>query len=412
MVATPSSVNDASPRQEVIVMTHTFPTLSQTFVLDQIEGLLSAGLDVRVVAHLRDKGGHLHEKGRRLASIATFAEDYVPLRRLLPRSLRCGIARLLQRRVYRTALRDADLVICHFGPVANRAALAIQKAKRPLLWTIFHGYDVSSYIERNGVNVYDGLFDRSDRLFCVSKFWKERFAALGCEPARVEVLRMGIDVDRMKFQSNSYDPERGLRILTTCRLIEKKGVEYTLRALAELDAKRPDIDWNYDVIGEGPLRKSLERLCEDLGISEKVSFLGQLSADDVHKRLNRSDIFVLSSVTANDGDMEGIPVSLMEAMAAGIPVLSTYHSGIPELIEHKVSGLLAPEKDYLSIFQNILLLVDNPRLFRSMAVAARNKIESDFNQRKILNWLTSEVKMALSATNAVDPKAGDQLAGR
>jgi colanic acid/amylovoran biosynthesis glycosyltransferase len=396
MIERRSNSGEPGSGARVVVMGLGFPALSQTFVLDQVEALRSAGLAVDVVAATRDESGLLHERGRRLAGLASYPEDRMAAPRFVPHFIwRRLFPKQRLVRAYRKALEGADLVLCHFGPAGLNAARALASDRHCRLWTIFHGFDLTSYVKLYGPNVYAPLFERGDRFLAVSRLWMERLEALGCPRDRIGLLRMGVEVDCVRFAPPRSGPGRPFRILTVSRLVEKKGIEYGLRAVAELARARPDLDWTYEIVGEGALRGALEALSRQLGIHDRVEFAGSLSAAEVLERLRSSDIFLLPSITAQDGDMEGVPVSLMEAMAVGVPVLSTFHSGIPELIDHGESGLLAPERDYLSLARNIEQLLDQPDLRRSLAADARRKVEQEFNQRLITEQLIDDIRRAL-----------------
>lgn len=388
--------NSASARSRVVVMVNAFPSLSETFVLDQIDGLIARGIDVHVVAGYHDDSGLVQAKGRRLEPLAEYAEREIRLPTFLPRFIRNRIyPKRLEARAYARLLRDAALVLCHFGPIGLRAARALKGNDQIRLWTIFHGYDISAHIERAGRDVYRPLFARGDKHFGVSRLWTAKIEALGCPPERIGLLRMGIEVKQIRFSHRDLGASGEMRFLTVSRLVEKKGTEFALRALAELKKTRPELRWRYKIIGEGRLRPSLERLSKELGISGRVEFCGNLSVDAVQDQLAESDLFILPSVTAKSGDMEGIPVSLMEAMASGVPVLSTYHSGIPELIDDGVSGLLSQERDYRGLARNICRLIDDEQLRSSVTTAARAKIENEFNQSAILDHLAAEIRNAI-----------------
>ena len=133
-----------------------------------------------------------------------------------------------------------------------------------------------------------------------------------------------------------------------------------MRALAQVRAQRPDLAFRYTLIGDGPLLMQMKSLCAELGLNEHVSFLGALPHAEVKRLLASSDAFILPSVTGIDGDMEGVPVVLMEAMAAGLLCLSSMHSGIPELIANGKSGLLSPERDVAGLAANIIWIAANP----------------------------------------------------
>lgn len=388
--------NRARASGQIVIMVDSFPTLSQTFVLDQIDALAARGLNVRIVADYRDNAGLIQDKGRRLVEQALFAEDRMGLLKFLPGRIRRRILSLpLLRGIYQELLTGADLVLCHFGPVGRRAALALSDNRGCELWTIFHGYDMSQYVKKHGSAVYSHLFRRADRCLAVNRLWLRRLEEMGCPKDKTMLLRMGIDMDRFDYASPSMDVDREIRILSVGRLVEKKGVEFGLRAAAEFGRLRPHMNWRYEIVGEGPLHRPLKNLAAELGIREQVLFSGAASAAEVRAKMTQADIFMLPSVTGRDGDMEGIPVALMEAMASGLPVLSSFHSGIPELIDHEVSGLLSPERDYASLAKSLCRLVDDPNLAFSLAASARTKIEAEYNQVRIANDLAAEINRAL-----------------
>jgi colanic acid/amylovoran biosynthesis glycosyltransferase len=384
----------------IVVMAHEFPSVSETFVTDQVDGLLARGLNLRIVSHFRGDESLVHANASILASRTTYIEDSFRSPKWLPRALRSRIHRGHSTRLlYREALRSAKLILCHFGPVGFRAADALRGIDGPQLWTVFHGYDLSLYPKKFGAGVYARLFARGDRFFGVSRLWTAKLERLGCPTDRIGLMRMGVDVDRVPFAQRCALARQGLRFLSVGRLVEKKGTETALRALAEINRLRPQLDWSYEVIGSGPLRSRLRRLRDELGLTGRVSFSGMKSEAEVKARLAQADLFILPSRAAGDGDMEGIPVALMEAMASGVPVLSTFHSGIPELIEHGVTGLLGPERDHAVLAANILMLIDNAELRSRIVIAARQKVERDFNQTKLLDELSALIRAAIESTN-------------
>lgn len=162
-------------------------------------------------------------------------------------------------------------------------------------------------------------------------------------------------------------------------------MEYALRALARLRAVAPELAWHYTIIGDGPLRQPLEALASELGIAEQVSFLGSLAHQDVKEWLRRSHAFVLPSVTARNGDVEGIPVALMEAMAAGLTVVSSNHSGIPELIEDQKTGFLADERDVETLASRLRFVAEHPEQCEDVALQARKKVEAEFDMAALDN---------------------------
>ena len=153
-----------------------------------------------------------------------------------------------------------------------------------------------------------------------------------------------------------------------------------IAALGMLHAAHPGIDWQYAIGGDGPLSDALQQQVIDAGLQDRVAFLGPLSHEQTLHRIAEADALLVPSVTASDGDQEGIPVTLMEAMALGTPVCTTRHSGIPELVSHRESGLLSDEHDIEGLCANILALFQDPALATQLATAARRKVENDFNE--------------------------------
>jgi len=178
-----------------------------------------------------------------------------------------------------------------------------------------------------------------------------------------------------------------VRVVSVARLVEKKGLPYAIRAVAAL--RLGGFDIALDIVGDGPLRSSLDSLIAELGMSNAVRIIGARSRDEVARVMAGAHLFAAPSVTARDGDMEGIPVALMEAMASGVPVVATRHSGIPELVEDKVSGLLVPERDTDALATAFRWLVEHPERWMGMALAAHDAVEHSFNGERLNDELVA-----------------------
>jgi colanic acid/amylovoran biosynthesis glycosyltransferase len=205
----------------------------------------------------------------------------------------------------------------------------------------------------------------------------------GAPEERTAVHRMGINCDEIAYRPRVM-VDGPLELISVCRLVEKKGIAVALRALAAVATARPAVKWRYSIIGDGPLLPALKALAGELGLGDRVRFHGALPHGSVRDRLARAHIFLLPSVTAADGDVEGIPVALMEAMAAGLIVVSSFHSGIPELVENGRSGFLAPEGDAAALAAHLRCIADTPDAWAWISLAARKRVESEFNN-EILN---------------------------
>lgn len=166
-------------------------------------------------------------------------------------------------------------------------------------------------------------------------------------------------------------------MITVGRLVEKKGIEYAIASVAKVAKKYPNI--LYRIVGDGALRASLEAQILELGISDCVQLLGWMTQEQVRQLYTDSHIFILSSVTAANGDREGQGLVLQEAQAMGLPVLSTLHNGIPEGVLDRKSGFLVPERDADALAEKLSYLIENPEVWPAMGKAGREYVEERYN---------------------------------
>jgi colanic acid/amylovoran biosynthesis glycosyltransferase len=402
-----------------------FPMLSETFVLNQMTGLLSMGHEVRIFARRKSKTQKVHEDVQRYGLmervryigmpsnpflrvakavcllVANFHKSPVALLRCL-KAFKHGRGTLALRGFYALVpfVREGnafDIICCHFGPNGLAGLSAKQWGARGKLVTVFHGHDLSAFLETKGEDVYDGLFARGDLFLPVNRRWRDRLLELGFSEDKVLVHHMGIDLERFRFRERRARRGGRVKIVTVARLVEKKGVEYAIRAVASLLSRRPDLDISYSIGGDGPLGPQLKALVSDLGVDEHVRFLGSLDVDEVAELLVASDVFLLPSVTGRQGDQEGTPVALMEALAVGVPVVSTDHSGIPELVVDGESGFLVPERDVEALATKLQYLIQHPEQWPQMGQLGRKLVEESYDIRR-LNQRLGEIFAECLAT--------------
>ncbi len=366
-----------------------FPMLSETFVIGQMAGLLRRGFKVDVVCNGISDYNFADRQQEPLATLLPRTRDWWgaaarlrPAIGRLPPKLRDKASTALDMSSV-ARLNECDVIVAHFGHNGARAA-RLKKWKRltPPIVTIFHGYDVGVPLHERGLSRYNDLFEHGALNLTVNGYFRRVLVEAGAPEAKVAVHHMGIDLKKIPYEWKSW---RGatLQLISVCRLAEKKGVEFALRALGRLRTAAPGLDWHYTIIGDGPLRPQLEALASELGIADRVSFLGSLPHQDVKEWLRRSHAFVLPSVTARNGDVEGIPVALMEAMAAGLTVVSSCHSGIPELIEDQKTGFLAAEKDVETLASRLRVIAEHPDECERIAWEARRKVEAEFDMEAL-----------------------------
>ncbi len=296
----------------------------------------------------------------------------------LSRRLRGGephLERLLAR-------EGARAVHAHFGPAACWAAVAALRARLPLLAS-FYGYDLSvEAFVREMRPHYEELF-RTGSVFRVEgTAMKRRLAALECPEERIRVHRIGVDPPRYRFRARE-DPGAGaVRLLMCGRMVAKKGHIVALRALAR--ALEQDRRLRLRLVGDGPDRPAVERVARELDLGDRVAFLGALPRGLFIQELDFAHLYLQPSLTAPDGDSEGgAPAALLEAQAAGLPVVATRHADIPEVVREGQSALLAPEGDADALAAALLEMAARPDRWEAMGRAGRAHVESAHDARRL-----------------------------
>ncbi|MFQ6066051.1 MAG: glycosyltransferase [bacterium] len=285
------------------------------------------------------------------------------------------------------------LVHSHFGWGGMMILPECKKLCLPLL-TSFHGIDVSLFARDFIYRLRLKKLFREGSVFLVrSNRMKADVIDLGCSPEKIIVHYGGVDVNRFRFRKKRLDGER-IKILMCGRFVEKKGFEYGIRAFAKLGKIHKNVALN--IIGDGKLRGKLENLVDSLNLSHRVQFLGMLPHEEVQRKMEASDIFLSPNVTASDGNREGIPNTIKEAMATGLPVVSTYHAGIPELVIDRKTGFLVPEKDVEGLVDRLDQLITHPELWEKLGSRGREVVEEKFNLFKQVRKLEKIYKSLLN----------------
>jgi colanic acid/amylovoran biosynthesis glycosyltransferase len=383
-----------------------FPKLSETFILDQVTGLIDRGCEVDIYAECPEEREKLHPDAvsYNVMGRTVFADRNMP-RHLFLRALKGGLAmvrstprqagRLLRSlNVFRYG-KDAmellwfyrvlsidpqksyDVVHCHFGPNGLDAVeLQGMGLLEGRLVVSFHGYDLSQWLRRYGEDCYEELFRQGALFLPISHFWRKKLIDLGCPSEKIQVHRMGIDCDAFAYSPRRVEDGEEVRLISVCRLTEKKGIEYAIAAVTEAAKSSP---LSYTIVGDGPLRSKLEQQIRESGASGIIRIVGWRLRDEIIEMLGEAHALLAPSVIAADGDMEGIPVTIMEAMARGLPVVSTYHSGIPELVIDRENGFLAPERDVGKLAECLRELVKHADRWAEIGARGREHVERHFN---------------------------------
>jgi glycosyltransferase involved in cell wall biosynthesis len=211
-----------------------------------------------------------------------------------------------------------------------------------------------------------------------NKKWMNRLAPTAQN--KIHLIYHGVDLDKWPYQPPLPVAKEAVRILSIGRLVEKKGFLYLLDAIRQLKEKGYRVQLS--IVGEGKEKRKLDDYCRRHDLRASVHFPGWQTPEQIRQWHDRSDIFVMPSIITGNGDRDGIPNVILEAMATGLPVISTSISGIPEVIQHHYNGLLVSEKNSAQLYQSISYLTDHPGLRVQFAENARRTVEQRFDHRQ------------------------------
>ena len=272
---------------------------------------------------------------------------------------------------------NASLLHVYFGHIGVHLLPLLESAHLPVLIS-FHGADASVDMERPSHRIrMQRALSLATLLLARSESLAAHLVQLGADPSKIRLHRAGIPLQQIPFQTPTPPTDGKWRCLQACRLIQKKGLPTTLRAFAEFSRSFPLA--HLTLAGDGPAESTLRTLAAELGISSQITFTGFIPQDQLGQIRSQSHLFLHPSERGPDGDEEGVPNSMLEAMAGGLPILATRHGGIAEAVEHGVSGLLVAERDSHGLASAMLQLAGNPSLYRSLSAAGRDRVLQQFS---------------------------------
>ncbi len=392
----------AAPDGVIFYLAPEIPSASETFVFNEIAGLLKLGFEVRsfsvhrpradipVPAELDGRVRYLYtgpvwrDALAGLAGLASFGRHGLRSLGLLFSDMKaCGLLRSAAWKLVFQFLAGARLahtlktegarhLHVHFADVPAQIGMyAAHLAEVPFSITA-HANDIF----RNGL-LLDRKVARAARTLTISEHNRSVLARMGMPPEKLALVRCAVD-DIAAAPARPFEHRAIYRIGTLGRLVEKKGMDVLLRALARLPTDRYGVE--LVIGGDGPLRGDLETLARTLGIADRVRFVGAIAHREVAGWMRDLDVFVLACKRDRHGDMDGIPVVLMEAMAQYVPVVSTRLSGIPELVIDEETGLLARPDDPAELAEQLGRLLDEPRLRQQLAERAVAHVRREFSR--------------------------------
>jgi colanic acid/amylovoran biosynthesis glycosyltransferase len=273
---------------------------------------------------------------------------------------------------------NAQLLHIYFGHIAVLLRPLIRQWEKPSLVS-FHGADVLVDMRKPAYRrATEEMLGAVRRVLVRSESLRQAVIDLGCAPEKIEIQRTGIPLADFPFRERSIPGNGQWRLLQAGRLIEKKGLKTTLRAFAKFRKEFPAA--RLTIAGEGPQLDELQSLARELQLAAAVNFVGFVPQEKLRELSYDAHIFLHPSETGRDGNQEGIPNSMLEAMASGLPVFATRHGGIPEAVENNVSGILVNERDHRALGDGLIDCAKDSTRLLAMGRAASESVAKNFSQ--------------------------------
>lgn len=284
------------------------------------------------------------------------------------------------------ALKDAlkkekiEVVLAEFGNLAAEILPICKELNLPLI-AHFHGFDATVHDVLKKYNNYKELFEYASKIIVVSKVMESQLVAIGCPKEKLVLNTYGPNDSFLEIDPTLEDEA----FISIGRFTDKKAPYYTILAFEKVVKKFPNA--KLIMAGDGTLRNTCVNLVRHYNLEKNVDFVGIITPEHYQLYLTTCRAFVQHSITAINGDMEGTPLAILEASAAAIPVISTNHAGIPDVIIHNETGLLVNEHDINGMAKNMLTVLENRNMAVKMGIAGRERIKTHFTMTKHIKKL-------------------------
>lgn len=373
-----------------------FPALSESFIHNQIKGMMDKGHTVLIYPKVIREGGgwkvlekydieknvflqHFHGLDSFFKALKVLVASYLRLeqdRKAIRQSLNPIVfgwdaITLNQFRFILPFLgKHIDLLYCHYGTNGVFAAQLKKSGIDLPIITMFHGYDIRLGIEKGGGH-YHPLFSSAHYILSISEYNKQQLLSFGCPEEKLVDLKIGIDTDRFRPNPRS-DESQKLTLLSVGRLKKAKGYTTAIEAIASLPAELQR-RVEYLIIGAGEDEQEFKELVENYGLTEIIRFVGGIPNSEIHHYYQQADIFIHPSYA------EALPVVIMEAQSMALPVIATDVGSVNELVENERTGMLIQPGDVQALTDSLIMLIKDSELRKRLCKRARQKIIAQHN---------------------------------
>ena len=276
--------------------------------------------------------------------------------------------------------RPADLMHIYFGHTGVHLLPFVQEWRQPCVVS-FHGMDIQPRPQQEGFDAQmQELLQTVPLVLARSQSLMADLEKLGCAKEKLRLNRTGIPLEDFAFHQRPMPADGSWRFVQACRLIEKKGLKTALQAFAEFHAAHPKA--KFIIAGDGPMKGELETMIGETGLRDAVELRGFLAQPELAALYRSAHVFLHPSEMPPDQNQEGVPNSMLEAMATGLPVVATTHGGIPEAVTHGRTGLLVPERDPAALHAALCAMTEDSAHLYIIGQAASRAVREEFEQAK------------------------------
>ncbi len=381
---------------KIAFITHVFPRLHNTFIQNEIIELLKRGHDVSIFSVYRAEDEVVNEKviQHGLLERTYYYKDFISLKsRILNRFRKNGNywqyfqrqEKILEPIIKLFEKEKFDVIHAGFNGICATTGMVLSEITNIPFTFECHSLFGEFPFSREKI-------EKASKIFAISNYNKKLLIEkYGCPADKIVVKRVPFNKEFCDQISNIKTKEN--LIVSVCRLDPKKGLEYAIEAFSLVFGRRKDL--KYLIVGDGPLCKSLKEKVRKMGLSREVKFSGDVTNTMALIYLKQATVSILPSVVAKDGDIDGIPTSLIEAMYLKTPCIGTSISGIPELIDDGINGYVVESRNVGQLAERMELLLENKLLREKMGEESREKVEDEFAVDKNTNKLISRWKEVL-----------------